>query len=165
MVVKFTREQWVWIKMIRNPLGCNINQVNKWRRERRAILMLPNTSCSSCWTFRCTSGWVPSRCRAQFMAAAVVSWPWKRKHAFAVVIFFFSFLKITYWSHHRPQTWKCPLPLGCPDGSACCRLHPWFSGAYPEKPVASSCRGQSRCLIQCRTCFQTFPLSPAHRCC
>lgn len=43
------------------------------------MLLLPNTSWSSCWTLLCASGWEPSRCRTQFIEAAVVSWPCKRK--------------------------------------------------------------------------------------
>lgn len=36
---------------------------------------LPNTSSSSLWTFFCTSGLRASKYKAQFIAAAVVSWP------------------------------------------------------------------------------------------
>lgn len=50
---------------------------------------------------------------------------------------------------HRPQTWRCPLPLGCPCGTACCRPHLLSLGACPGMPAFSSCLGLIRCLTRC----------------
>lgn len=73
--------KWVWAE--ESQRGFRLE--NKWCHGSEEVCSdwregaLPNTSSSSCWTLRCTSGWEPSRCRDQFMEAAVVSCPCMNK--------------------------------------------------------------------------------------
>lgn len=77
------KNKWVWAKMSQMAFG----QENKWCHESEnacgdrgeGMLLLPNTSWSSCWTLLWASGWEPSRWRTQFIAAAVVSCPCMKK--------------------------------------------------------------------------------------